>query len=199
MRRIFYIGLMVSLYSCAPRIYSYKFSMKESQKPHKLFYKNDTLSISFNFYLEGLMIDFTNESNGDIKINWNEIRMTENETNKKIEHTHIRSFSERDIVIAQPPSVISPKSGCTDLVVYADNLYYTQEFGREILKIKDMYPRIGNKSTRDSIQKLRGQRITLFFPIEIKNVSYSWVFNFLLEDIKSISEGAALVLFGISE
>ena len=60
------------------------------------------------------------------------------------------------------------------------------------MKIKDIHPSIGDKNSRDSIQKLIGQRITLYFPIEIKNVSYSWVFNFLLEDIKSRKEISAV-------
>jgi hypothetical protein len=140
------------------------------------------------------MIDFYNKSHETIKINWDELRITENETNKKIEHMQLGSFSEREIIVFQPPSIISPKSGYSDLVVYAGNIYYLKEYGEELkMKIKDMYPRKGDKSTRDSIQKLKGQRITLFFPIEINNVSYSWVFNFLLEDIKSISESAAVI------
>jgi hypothetical protein len=171
--------------------------MKESKKPHKLYYKNDTLTMSFNFYSEGLMVDFTNNSDELIKINWDELRMAVNETNKKIEHMQINN--EGEIILLQPPSVISPKSECTDLVVYADNVYYLKEFGKEIkMKIKDTYPREGNKSTRDYIQKLKGQRITLLFPVEINNVSYSWVFNFLLEDIKNRSETAAVILSVIS-
>jgi len=191
MRGIFYIGLMVSLYSCGPRVYTYKFSMKESQKPQKLYYKNDTLSMTFHFYLEGLAINFTNKSDENIKIKWDEIRMTENEIDKKIEHISVRSFSREEFFVFQPPSIISPKSGFTEIVVYADNVYYLKESGEERMKIKDMYPRTGNKSTRDSIQKLIGQRITLLFPIEIKNVSHSLVFNFLLKDIKSEREFSA--------
>jgi hypothetical protein len=145
------------------------------------------------------MIDFYNKSHETIKINWDELRMAENEIDKKIEHMQLGSFSEREIIVFQPPSIISPESGCNDLVVYADNVYYLKEYGEEIkMKVKDMYPRKGDKSTRDFIEKLKGQRITLLFPIEINNVSYSWVFNFLLEDIKSTSESAAVILSVIS-
>lgn len=194
-RRIFYIGLIVSFSSCGPRIYSYKFSMKESQKTHKLYYQNDTLSIAFEFYLEGLMIDFANKSHENIKIKWDELKMTENEMDKKIEHILYRSYNEGNII--QPPSIISPKSTCTDFVVYADNIYYLKEDGKEIMKLKDMYPRVGNRNNRDSIQRLSGQRITLLFPIEIKNVTHSLVFNFILEEIKNkraISAGDAISL-----
>ena len=188
MRRIFYIGLMVGFCSCGHMIYSYKFSMKESEKPYKLYYKNDTLSISSNFYFEGLMVEVTNKSDEPVKINWDELTMTENETNKKIEHVVI---NEGGIIVYQPPSIISPKSGYADLVVYADNIYYLKEDGEEKMKIKDMYPRESRKRERDSVQQLKGQRITLLLPIEIKSVSHLRVFNFLLEEIKSRREFSA--------
>ena len=168
--------------------------MKESQTPHKLYYQNDDLSMAFYFYLEGLWIEVTNKTNEPIKINWDEIRMTENETNKKIEHLSFKSLSEGDIVVYQPPLIISPKSVCTDFVVYADNIYYLKEPGNETMKIKNMYPREVNKNARDSILNLKGQRITLLIPSEIKNVSHSWVFNFLLEDIKSKRPLSDLIL-----
>ncbi len=181
-RRIFYIGLIVSLCSCGQMIYTYKFSMKESQKPRKLYYQNDTLSITFQFYLEGLVIDFYNKSPESIKVNWDGIVMTTNEVDKKIQHTIIVN---EEYFVYQPPSIILPKSGCTDLVVFAESVYYQKDDGEEKMKIKNMYPGKGKKREGDSIRKLIGQRITLLFPIEINNVSHSWVFNFLLADIKS--------------
>ena len=183
MRWIFYIGLIVSLYSCGIRTFSYKFSMNESIKPHKLYYENDTLSISFDFYVNGILIAFTNKSKEPVKINWDELKMTVNKIEKKIEHMQIR---DGEIVVYEPPSLISPKSICADFVVYADNvsLLVTGD-GEEEMKVKDMYPREGKKSTRDSVLNLIGQRITLLFPIYIKDVSYSRTFNFLLKDVKS--------------
>ena len=94
MKKLFYIGLLVCLYSCGPRMYTYKFSMKESKKANKLFYENDTLSVLFNFYKEGLVIGLTNKSGEQIKIKWDELRMAENGIDKKIEHIQI---SKKDL------------------------------------------------------------------------------------------------------
>lgn len=197
MRGIFYIAFMVTISGCGSLVYTYKFSMKESENQKKLLYKNDTLALSFNFYLEGLMIKVTNRSDKDIKIRWDELKMTENEINRKIEHVSFRSFSTGEISVFQPSSIIPPKSACTDVVVYAGNIYYESESGEKIIKVKDMYPRLGEKTTRDSIQKLRGQRITLLFPIEINNVSYSRVFNFLLVEIKKRREISVRDIFPV--
>ena len=182
MKKLFYIGLLVCLYSCGPRMYTYKFSMKESEMPDRLYYENDTLSLKFKFYLEGLMISFSNKSGVLIKIKWDEIRITENGMVKKIEHVKI---TEDKNYIYKPPSIFPPKSVCNDLVVYAANIYYSKEYGKEKLKIKDMFPRDDRNQNRKSIQNLKGHTITLHFPIEIKNVSRSWDFNFLIADITS--------------
>ena len=156
--------------------------MKESDMPDRLYYENDTLTLKFKFYLEGLMISFTNKSGVPIKIKWDEIRITENGIDKKIEHVKI---TEDKNYIYKPPSIFPPKSVCNDLVVYAANIYYSKEYGKEKLKIKDMFPRDDRNQNRKSIQNLKGQTITLHFPIEIKNVSRSWDFNFLIADITS--------------
>jgi hypothetical protein len=63
--------------------------MKESEMPDRLYYENDTLSLKFEFYLQGLMIRFSNKSGMPIKIKWDEIRMTKNGIDKKIEHVKI--------------------------------------------------------------------------------------------------------------
>jgi len=182
MKKLFYICLLVGLYSCGPRMYTYKFSMKETEMPDRLYYENDTLSLKFQFYLQGLMIRFSNKSGMPIKIKWDEIRITENGLDKKIEHVKI---TEDKNYIYKPPSIFPPKSVCNDLVVYADNIYYLKEYGKEKLKIKDMYPTDDRKQNRNSILSLKGLIVTLHFPIEIKNVSRSWVFNFLIADITS--------------
>jgi hypothetical protein len=163
--------------------------MKESEKPRKLYYETDTLSIKFKFYLEGLMIDFTNRFGEPVKVKWSEVRMSENGTDKKIEHVLI---SEEKNYTYSPPSNFPSGSGCKDLVVYAANIYYLNEDGEEKLKIKEMFPMEGDKQNRDSVLNLKGQRIKLYIPIEIKYISHLLVFNFSLDDIKSRRRYSAL-------
>ena len=196
MKKLVYICLLVGLYSCGPRMYSYKFSMKESEMPDRLYYENDTLSLKFNFYLEGLMIRFSNKSGMPIRIKWDEIRITENGLDKKIENVKI---TEDKNYIYKPPSIVPPRSVSNDLLVYADNIYYLKDYGKEKLKIKDMYPTDGRIQDRNSILSLKGQIITLDLPIEIKNVSRSLVFNFLIADITSKRKPGIIDGFDVAE
>ena len=177
-------------------MYSYKFSMKESEMPDRLYYENDTLSLKFSFYAQGLMIRFSNKSGMPIKIKWDEIRITENGLDKKIENVKI---TEDKNYIYKPPSIFPPMSVSNDLLVYADNIYYLKDYGGEKLKIKDMYPTDGRIQDRNSILSLKGQIITLHFPIEIKNVSRSLVFNFLIADITSKRKPGIINGFDVAE
>jgi hypothetical protein len=134
------------------------------------------------------MINFYNKSAENIKVNWDGIVMKTNETDKKIQHIRI---IDGEYFVIQPPSIFLPKSGYTDIVVFADSIYYRTEDGEAKMKIKDMFPRVSTKKESDAVWKLLGQRITLIFPIEINNMPHSWTFNFLIADIISKRELSA--------
>ena len=194
MKKLFYIGLLVGLYSCGPRMYSYKFSMKESKETKKLYYENDTLSVSFNFYPKGIKMDFTNKSDSVIKINWDEVKMTENDIEKKI--VYIRKEKGR-LKGVQSPSHISPKAKISGLLVYKYNVCYSRKLGKEVMVIKDMYPTQSANSERRFVEKSVGTKITLNLPTDINRISYNKVFNFRLEEIQSarkVGAGELLLL-----
>ena len=194
MKKLFYIGLLVGLYSCGPRMYSYKFSMKESKETKKLSYENDTLSISFNFYPKGIKMDFTNKSDSVIQINWSEVKMTENDIEKKIVYV---KKDKGNLKVAQSPSLILPKTKVSGLLVYEYNVYYLKKLGKEVIAIKDMYPTQSANNERKFVEKLIGTKITLKLPADINKMSYNKVFNFRLEEIQSarkVGAGELLLL-----
>jgi len=182
MKKLLYIGLLAGLYSCGPHMYSYKFSMKESKETKKLYYENDTMSISFNFYPKGIKMDFVNKSDSVIRINWNEMKMTENDIAKKVVPV---KRDKGKLKVVQSPSLISPKAKVSGLLVYEYNVCYSKKPEREITAIKDMYPAQSNNSERKFVERLVGTRITLHLPVDIHNTSHKRTFNFLLEEIKS--------------
>jgi len=188
MKKLFYIGLLVGLYSCGPRMYSYKFSMKESKETQKLSYENDTLQISFNFYLKGIKMDFTNKSDSVIKINWNEIKMTENDIEKKVAYV---KKDKRKLKVAESPSLISPKTKVSGLLVYEYNIDYSGKPGKEVMTIKDMYPAQSDNSQRKHVEKLVGTKIKLNLPLDINKTPHNRIFNFSLDEIQSARQFGA--------
>ena len=195
MRWVFYIGFVFSLYSCGPRIYTYKFSMDESTKPRKLFFDNDTISLSFKFQYKGFMVELTNKFDSVIEVKWNEIKMTVDNVEKEIQYIMVND--ERKLFIFQPPERISPNGKVTDLITYADHIYYTTEDGVEIINIKDMYPQKTKNKVRDSVEDLKGQRIKFLFNANVNMVPSSWTLNILLKDIKSTRRYNALTVLDI--
>ena len=168
--------------------------MKESKETKKLYYENDTLSISFNFYPKGIKMDFTNKSDSVIKINWSEVKMTENDTEKKI--VYIKK-DKGNLKVVQSPLLILPKAKVSGLLVYEYNVYYLKKFGKEVIAIKDMYPTQSANSERKFIEKLTGTKIILKLPTDINKICYNRVFNFRLEEIQSarmVAAGELLLL-----
>ena len=156
--------------------------MKESKETKRLYYENDTLSMSFNFNPKGIKMDFTNKSDSVIKINWDEIKMTENDIEKKA--VCIKKDAGK-LKVIQSPSIISPKAKVSGLIVYEHNIYYLKKLGKEVMTIKDMYPAKSINSERKFVEKLVGTKITLDLPLDINKASHNRMFNFSLEEIQS--------------
>ena len=162
--------------------------MKESKETKKLYYENDTLSISFNFYPKGIKMDLTNKSDSVIKINWDEVKMTENDIEKKV--VYIKK-DKGNLKVVQSPSVISPKAKVSGLLVYEHNVLYLRKLGKEVMTIKDMYPTQSVNSERKFVEKLAGTKITLNLPTDINRTPYNKIFNFRLEEIQSVRKVGA--------
>ena len=193
MKKLFYIGLLVGLYSCGPRMYSYKFSMKESKETKKLRYENDTMLVSFNFYAKGIKMDFTNKSDSVIKIDWNEVKMNENDIEKKV--VCVKN-DKRKLKVAESPSFIAPKTKVSGLLVYDNNVYYSKKPGKEVMTINDMYPSKSANSHRKFVERLVGTKIKLSLPLDINRTSHNKTFNFSIEEIQSARQfnGAEFLL-----
>src|SRR5688500_2296331 len=140
------------------------------------------MSVSFNFYPKGVKMDVVNKSDSAIRIFWDEIKMVENDIEKKV--VHVRKHKGQ-LKVVQPPSLIAPKGKVSDLIVYEYNIAYSRKFGNEIMTIKDMYPGQGRNSERKFIEKLVGTRVTLYLPLDMNRASHQRTFTFLLEDIQS--------------
>ena len=186
MKKLFYIGLLLSLYSCSlgPRFYSYKFSMQESEKPRKLKYENDTVLIDFKFHNYGseLMMEFSNKSDWVIKFDWEKLKMRQEDSVRKIMHLH--ASDEVDFIQLEPPKSIAPRQTFSDLIVFTDNVFFSKD--GNAMKIKPMYPKSTSNRERKYVEQLVGRRIQLSFPMEINNAIQELTFNFKLDKIKSI-------------
>ena len=184
MRKIVnYIFFICVISGCASYKYTYKISLENPVKSERLYFENDTLSISFAFESKGLSFDLYNKLLDDgIRINWDEVSMSYNGQAKRIVHKETGLTKLTDL---QPPTTIPPKTNLRDIAVSTDDVYFTNNQGRVTMSVKEIYPSYdyGSKKKRAIILKLKGYRISLFFPYYIKNVYHSKTFEFIISDI----------------
>jgi hypothetical protein len=185
MKKLVYIGLLVGLYSCGPRMYSYKFSMDESKKSDQMYYENDTIAVDFHIHSKGIWMDLVNKTDSAIHVDWNKMQMLVNEKDMAIRHI---SYNHGKYQVYDPPAVIPAKGRIADLIVYARQVSYTKKRGTETLTIAEMYPTNGDYM-HGQVQHLKGQKIRLQFPVSVNDIAQTKSFSFVLKDIKSRATG----------
>ena len=114
MKSLIYLIVLVSFYSCGPKMYSYSFSMEEAKKDNHLHYDDDTISVVFNIFPKGFKIIYYNKTKSDIGVHWEEMKILENGIEKEI--IHVKREKGR-LISFQPPSNISPKQRHEDFIV----------------------------------------------------------------------------------
>lgn len=181
MKSLIYLIVLVSFYSCGPKMYSYSFSMEEAKKDNHLHYDDDTISVVFNIFPKGFKIIYYNKTKSDIGVHWEEMKILENGIEKEI--IHVKREKGR-LISFQPPSNISPKQRHEDFIVFEEGVTYAAGPEKSILQIADIIPLKVNDSTKQIVQGLKGQRITVQIPVEVSNITYSKTFTIVFGDIK---------------
>ena len=141
------------------------------------------------FSTKGLNFELYNRSNEGIRINWDEVSISENAVAKRVVHKETGMTKINDL---QPPTTIPPKSLLKDFLVPSENVRFVPVSGRMTTVIKDSYPNYdyGNKATGARIMQYKGRKFVLYFPYYIKNTFYSKTYEFTIVDIQKVKEGA---------
>ncbi len=189
MKTLYSILLLITFSSCAPYKYQYLLSLDAPVSSNTLNYTNDTLSIGFNFTTKGLGFELYNRSKEGIRINWDELSISENGVAKRVVHKETGMTKINDL---QPPTTVPPQSALKDIVVPTENIRFTTSSGRTSMIISDSYPiyDYGSKSKANQIMELKGKKIIFYFPYYIRNSFYSKTFEFTIFDIEKSKTGA---------
>jgi hypothetical protein len=186
-----YLLLLCSLcfFSCAQYRYFYKINLDAPVQSSSLTYGNDTFSIVFDFTTKGLSFELFNRSNEGIKINWDEVSISENGVAKRVIHKETGMTKINDL---QPPTTIPPQSSLKDFLVPSDNVKFYSSSGRTTMFVRDAYPIYdkGSKSTGKKIMQFKGSRFILYLPLYIRNNFSSKTYEFTIVDIERKKTGA---------
>jgi len=155
--------------------------MEGAKKDNHLHYDDDTISVVFNIFPKGFKMIYYNKTKSDIRVNWDEMKIQENGIKKEI--IHVKKEKGR-MISFQPPSSISPKQRHEDFIVFEEGVTYSAGPEKSILQITDIIPLKVNDSTKQIVQGLQGQRITVHIPVEVSNITYSKTFTIVFGEIK---------------
>lgn len=151
----------------------------------KLFYENDSLSISFSFKPKYIEFELYNKLEEGIRINWDEVSIAINGKAKRVIHYETGSTSYLQV---QPPTTIPPKSKLVDGFILSENvstLGTTSLTGKAKTILYDIYPiKVeGFKNAQEKVLGRKGEKTTVFFPMYIRNEFSAKTFEFIIQDI----------------
>ncbi|WP_152268224.1 hypothetical protein [Agriterribacter humi] len=185
MRKIPLIALLIMIIICScstTRYYTYDIRLEKPAPSTRLFFENDTMSLSFQFKPRYIEFETYNKLEDGIRINWDELSISVNGDAKRIVHYET---GENKITETQPPTTIPPKSKLVDGVIPTENIKYIISSGKRILLPLYTYPISdnGSKKTKKKILTMKGQKTVFYFPYYLKGVYHSKTFEFLIADV----------------
>lgn len=171
---------VIFLFSCS-RSYTYNIQMEEKGG---LNYSDDTMDISFNFDPKFIYFELFNKSTEGIKINWDEVSISEGGNAKRVLHKETNSYNINDV---QPPTTVPPKSRLKDAFIPSDNVKHVMSGGRRVVRIIQSRPSTdyGRKKYREKILAQKGERISIYLPYYVRNEFRSKTFDFVIKDVVS--------------
>ncbi len=179
------LTIIILVASCSTsRRYTYDIKMQKPVAADRLYFENDTFSISFTFKPNYAEFELYNKLQEGIRINWDEVSTSINGDAKRI--VHYKTGADR-ITETQPPTTIPPSSKLIDAFITTDMaIRYRNVGGNRIPIYTNLYPTLdyGNKNKRKEILALKGQKQIIFLPYYIRNVFYSKTFEFIVADVK---------------
>lgn len=185
MKTLSSVLLLIIFSSCATYKYQYKLSLDAPIASNTLNYSNDTFSITFNFTTKGLGFELYNQSQEGIRINWDELSISENGVAKRVVHKETGMTRINDL---QPPTTVPPQSTLKDIVVPTERIRFSSSGGRPTMMILDTYPvyDFGSKTKAKQIMQAKRKKIVFYFPYYIWNNYYSKTFEFTIKDIQKV-------------
>lgn len=191
MRKLIPFSLILFvLFSCTPtRYYHYNIKLEKPVESSRLYYENDTLSVSFSFNPKYIEFEVYNKLEDGIRINWDEVSVSFNGKARRIVHYSTGMTKINDV---QPPTTIPPKSKLVDGLLPVDNINLSSIYGKPFLSMPDQFPITdnGKKKAIKYITGMKGQKVIVYLPFYLKGVYQSKTFEFLIVDVQAFKTKA---------
>lgn len=174
--------------------YQYSYMMVKPDSTSGMKWEDDNIEISFFISDKSVNFNLKNKTNEVIKIIWDEAVIVQYGKAQKVMHAGVK-YIDRNA--SQPPTAIPPGASVDDLVLPTDNVYWREGYyGRYISnpggwKIRDLFPTqdLNKAEYRERILRHKGQKFSVYLPIQHLGKTLDYTFEFLITDVKEISQG----------
>ena len=148
-------------------------------------FEDDNIQMIWYVGLEEFYFTIENKTNHALKINWNEaVYVDIDKKAGKVIHSGVKYAQKNE---AQVPSLISKGSRLEDVVVPADNIYYSSYLNS--WETKQLFPTsFSSDEALNNAQKYEGKEISILLPITIENVQNDYLFTFKVNKVVTSSK-----------
>lgn len=182
---LFALAIACTILSCTPtKTYVYSASMKKPAISDRLFYENDTMTISFRLNTKTIGFTIENKTEDGIKIDWDEVSLSLGAKTYRVVHSETGAAKVREV---QPPSTIPPHATLKDFIVPAGNVYFDRDFftNVQVVKLKELFPTTDNasKARKDYILSRKGKSVIIFMPFYMRGQYVSKYYEIVIDDV----------------
>ena len=151
----------------------------------KYSFEDDNIHIIWYAGLEEFYFTILNKTNHALKINWNEaVYVDIDKKAGKVIHSGVKYAQKNE---AQVPSLIPKGSRLEDVVVPADNIYYSSYLTS--WETKQLFPTsFSSDEELNTAQKYEGKEMSVLLPITIENVQNDYLFTFKVDKVRTTSK-----------
>lgn len=189
--------IIILLIGCMPVLvgtrYQYKYSLIGPKSNDGMSYEDSVISISFTITDKSINFNLTNKTKNVIKIIWNDASIVQFGKAHKVMHAGVKYINRNEF---QPPTSIPPKSSIDDLALPSDNVYFQEGYYGTYFstpggwKEQDLFITndMNKQEYKELIKKMKGQKFSLYLPIEYKGKILDYNFEFIIKDVKPIKQ-----------
>jgi hypothetical protein len=194
MRRIFVIFIALLIGGCAAGFYGtqtgtsyqYSYAITKPETPN-MNWSDDKIDIAFQISKTSIGFSLKNNTEDVMKVIWDEASIVQFGEAKKVMHSGVKYIDRNN---SQPPSSIPPGASIEDLVLPTDNVYYREGYYEGGWEEYDLFATqdFNKPDLGTSILGMKGQKFSLYLPVQYKGQTVGYNFEFTITDVQPIQK-----------
>lgn len=173
--------------------YQYSYALAGPVADPLMSYEDEKISIVFVIDEKAINFRLKNKTASVMKLIWDEASIVQFGKAQKVMHLGVKYTNRSE---SQPPTVVPPNAAIDDLIIPSDNIYYRQGYyskysssaggweQHDLFQTMDL----NNQEYRTTILNSKGQKFTVYLPIQHEGSTLEYTFEFVVADVKQVTQ-----------